>query len=144
MAIRKGNAVWKGTLKEGNGHLKTESGVLDAPYNFQSRFGDGNNTNPEELIGAAHAGCFNMALSKILAENDFEAKELNTDAHVEIKQVDGNFKITNVKLDLTANVPDIDAGQFSKFADMAKENCPVSVLLKGAEISLDAKLSQTA
>lgn len=136
-----GSAVWQGGLKDGKGTISTESGALkDQPYGFNTRFGDTPGTNPEELIGAAHAGCFSMALSNILGEAGFKADELATEAEVTLdKQPDG-FAITAIRLTLKAKIPGIDEAKFQELAAKAKAGCPVSKVLK-AEISLDASLA---
>lgn len=137
---RTATAVWQGTLKEGNGTIATQSKVMnDTPYSFRSRFGDGIETNPEELIAAAHAGCFTMALSKQLGDAGFPAERLTTTATLSLDQVGGGFSITAVLLELTAKVPGIDAAKFEALATGAKENCPVSKVLN-ANITLAAKL----
>ena len=136
-----GSAVWSGGLKDGKGSISTKSGALkDYPYGFAARFEDGKNgTNPEELIGAAHAGCFTMALSNILGEAGLTAEKMETQADVTlIKQADG-FAITKVHLTLKAKIPGADNAKFQELAAKAKAGCPVSKLLK-AEITLDAKL----
>ncbi|WP_411281329.1 OsmC family protein [Gemmatimonas sp.] len=141
---RTAQAVWKGTGKEGSGTLTTPSGVLNAqPYSFKLRFQDEdgrNGTNPEELIAAAHAGCFSMALSFQLAGAGFTADELNTTAVLTMEPVDGNQTITKIVLKLSATIPGITAEQFQTLADTAKANCPVSRVLK-ADISLEATLA---
>jgi osmotically inducible protein OsmC len=136
-----GTAVWKGGLKDGKGAISTGSGALkDYPYGFASRFEGKPGTNPEELIGAAHAGCFTMALSLILGEAGFTADEMNTKAEVTIvKQGDG-FAITKSHLTLQAKIPGIDEAKFKELAGAAEKNCPVSKLLN-CEISLDARLA---
>ena len=138
---KKASAHWAGDLKTGIGSISTETGVLrEAPYGFKARFEGGKGTNPEELIGAAHAGCFSMALSNILGEAGFKADELATEAEVTLdKQPDG-FAITAVRLTLKAKIPGIDDAKFQELAAKAKAGCPVSKLLK-AEISLDASLA---
>jgi osmotically inducible protein OsmC len=135
-----GTAVWHGGLKDGKGALSTKSGALkDYPYGFASRFEGKPGTNPEELIGAAHAGCFTMALSLILGEAGLTADEMNTQADVTLeKQADG-FAITKVHLTLKAKIPGCDKAKFDELAGKAKAGCPVSKLLK-AEITLDATL----
>jgi osmotically inducible protein OsmC len=135
-----GTAVWHGGLKDGKGTISTKSGALkDYPYGFASRFEGKPGTNPEELIGAAHAGCFTMALSLILGEAGLTADEMNTQADVTLeKQADG-FAITKVHLTLRAKIPGCDKAQFDALAGKAKAGCPVSKLLK-AEITLDASL----
>lgn len=138
--IKKASAVWKGGLKDGIGSISTETGVLrDAPYGFKARFEGGKGTNPEELIGAAHAGCFSMALSKILGEAGFTAERLETQAEVTLDKVGEGFEITASHLILKARVPGVSAEAFKELADKAKAGCPVSKLLK-AKISLDATL----
>ncbi len=140
---RTAQAVWKGTGKEGSGTLTTPSGVLNAqPYSFKLRFQDEdgrNGTNPEELIAAALAGCFSMALSFQLAGAGFTADELNTTAVLTMEPVDGNQTITKIVLKLSATIPGISAEQFQTLADTAKTNCPVSRVLT-ADISLEATL----
>jgi osmotically inducible protein OsmC len=137
---RSGSAIWSGGLKDGGGNISTESGTMDhVQYGFHSRFEDGPGTNPEELIGAAHAGCFTMALSGILAEAGMTAKNLATTATVTLDKVDGGFAITAVHLNLVATIPGADQKKFDEAALKAKLNCPVSKLLN-AEITLDARL----
>ena len=137
---RKGSAQWKGGLKDGKGAISTESGALNAyPYGFASRFEGQKGTNPEELLGAAHAGCFTMALSLMLGEAGFTADEMNTTAQVTLEQDSGGFTITHVALTLRAKIPKIDDAKFQEITAKAKAGCPVSKLFK-AEISLDAKL----
>ena len=133
---RKGSAVWKGSLKEGNGTVSLESGVLkDEQYSFKTRFEDGKGTNPEELVGAAHAGCFSMQLSAFLTEDGFEPDKLETTSEITFE--DG--EITKSHLILTAEVPGINKEQVDKIANKAKESCPLSKLLK-AEITLEYDL----
>jgi osmotically inducible protein OsmC len=137
---RTASAIWSGDLKNGHGALATHSGVLkDTPYSFATRFEGVQGTNPEELIAAAHAGCFTMALSASLGKAGFIAKRLATQATVALELVAGNFTITSVHLENEAWVPGISADQFATIAADAKANCPVSRLLR-AEISLTAKL----
>jgi len=137
---RTASAIWSGDLKSGHGALATHSGVLkETPYGFASRFESGPGTNPEELIAAAHAGCFTMALSAALGRAGFTPKRLATQATVSLDQVGGNWTITSVQLQTEAWVPGIDEAQFQQIAADAKANCPVSRLLR-AEISLSAKL----
>jgi len=137
---RKGSAIWSGGLKDGKGTISTESGALAShPYGFAMRFEGVRGTNPEELIGAAHAGCFTMALSGVLGKANLTATRMDTTATVSLEQKDGGFAITAIHLDLKAEVPGVDQTQFAELAKTAKENCPVSKLLK-AEITLDAKL----
>lgn len=137
---REGSAVWSGGLKDGKGAVSTGSGVLkDAQYGFNTRFEDGPGTNPEELIGAAHAGCFTMALSGQLGNAGMTAQELRTTATVSMEKVEGGFSITAVHLDLVAKIPGASQEAFDKAAHTAKENCPVSKLLN-AKITLEARL----
>lgn len=137
---RTGSARWSGGLKDGRGALSTESGALkEQPYGFAMRFEGVRGTNPEELIAAAHAGCFTMALSLVLEQAGFKATRMDTNAVVTLEQQDGGFAITTVALSLSAEIPGIDDAKFQSLAAQAKASCPVSKLLK-AEISLDAKL----
>ncbi|MDT5158624.1 MAG: lipoyl-dependent peroxiredoxin [Acidobacteriota bacterium] len=138
--LRKGSARWQGGLKDGRGTVSTESGVLsEAQYSFGTRFEDGKGTNPEELIAAAHAGCFSMALSKQLEDAGMRAESINTTAAVRLEKTDAGFTITKVHLDVTARIPGADSAAFEKAASNAKAGCPVSRLLN-ADITLDAKL----
>jgi len=137
---RTGSAVWSGGLKDGRGTISTESGALsDQPYGFNTRFEGSPGTNPEELLGASHAGCFTMALSLVLGEAGLTADEMKTTAKVSLDQVDGGFAITKVHLTLTARIPGTDDETFQKLATTAKENCPLSKVID-AEITLDATL----
>ncbi|XYJ10979.1 OsmC family protein [Telluria sp. B2] len=137
---RNGSAVWSGGLKDGKGAVSTGSGVLkDSQYGFNTRFEDGPGTNPEELIGAAHAGCFTMALSGQLGQAGMTAQELRTTATVSMEKVEGGFAITAVHLDLVAKIPGASQEAFDKAANTAKENCPVSKLLN-AKITLSSRL----
>ena len=134
------SAVWKGGLKDGKGTISTESGVLsNAPYGFKARFEDGPGTNPEELLGAAHAGCFSMALSAQLGEAKMTAESIRTTATVTLDKVEGGFAITAVHLDLTAKIPGANRQAFETAANKAKTGCPLSKVLN-AKITLDAKL----
>lgn len=136
-----GSAKWQGGLKDGKGLLSTQSGVLkDTPYGFKSRFEGAAGTNPEELIGAAHAGCFSMALSMILGEAGMVADSIETRATVTLDKEGGGFAITAVHLDVAVRIPGADQAAFDKCAQAAKENCPVSKLLK-APITMDARLT---
>ena len=138
--IRKAKAVWRGTGRAGSGNLTTDSGVLaDTPYSFRTRFENEKGTNPEELIAAAHAGCFTMALAFGLQGAGFTPTELNTEAAVTIEQEGQGFRISRSALTLRAKVPNLDAAAFAKFAGEAEKNCPVSKVLNAA-ITLDAKL----
>jgi osmotically inducible protein OsmC len=137
---RTASAVWHGDLKTGSGALATSSGVLkETPYSFKTRFEEHTGTNPEELIAAAHAGCFTMALSATLGRNGFTPKRLATQAAVSLEQVNGNWTISNVHLENEAWVPGISNEKFQEIAADAKANCPVSRLLH-ATITLTAKL----
>jgi len=139
---RKGSARWQGTAKEGQGTVSVESGTLrDTPYSFKARFGDGKGTNPEELIAAAHAGCFTMALSFALNNAGFTAEAIDTEAIVSLEQQPaGGFAIPAVHLVTRARVPGIDEAKFTEIANGAKANCPVSKVLN-ATITMDASLS---
>lgn len=137
---RTANAHWEGGLKDGKGTISTQSGVLDKQqYAFGTRFENDKGTNPEELIGAAHAGCFSMALSMVLGESDLKAESIDTKATVKLEEQDGGFAVTHVHLDLKARIPGADKDTFEKAATTAKENCPISKLLT-AKITLDAEL----
>jgi osmotically inducible protein OsmC len=137
---RRGSATWKGGLKDGVGSISTESGALQAyPYGFASRFEGKRGSNPEELIGAAHASCFTMALSLMLGDAKLVAEQMDTSAEVTLEQVEGGFAITASHLTLKAKIPGADQATFDKLVGMAKAGCPVSKLLK-AEITLDATL----
>ncbi|MFS2156308.1 OsmC family protein [Pseudomonas sp. Pseusp122] len=138
--VKKASAHWEGDLKSGIGSISTETGVLrEAPYGFKARFEGGKGTNPEELIGAAHAGCFSMALSMILGNAGLTAESIDTQAEVTLDQVDGGFSITAVKLILKAKIPGATQEQFDELTKNAKEGCPVSKVLN-ANITLDATL----
>lgn len=140
MIKKKGSAVWKGTLKEGKGTVSTETGVLnEQPYGFQTRFEGKKGTNPEELIAAAHASCFSMALSGVLGEHGLTADDISTTATVSLEKKDGGFTVTKSHLSMTAKIPGADDETFQTAAKAAKENCPISRLLN-AEITMDAKL----
>jgi lipoyl-dependent peroxiredoxin len=137
---RKASAVWEGGLKDGKGRISTDSGVLqDAQYSFSTRFEDGKGTNPEELIAAAHAGCFSMALSGQLGNAGLPADAINTSAAVTLEKTDAGFTITKVHLEVRAKVPGASAEAFATAANNAKAGCPISRLLK-AEITMDAQL----
>jgi osmotically inducible protein OsmC len=141
---RTASAVWNGSLKEGRGTITTQSGVLsDAPYSFVTRFENGKGTNPEELIAAAHAGCFTMALSAQLGTMNFTPQSLRTSAKLTLEKLDAGWTISKIHLDVSARVPGISASAFESAAASAKANCPVSRLLK-AEITMDANLEQAA
>lgn len=138
---RKASAVWQGTLKEGNGKISTESGVLkDTAYSFHTRFEDGKGTNPEELIAAAHAGCFTMALSGQLTNAKLTPESLETTAEVTMDKTDAGPTVTKIHLKTRAKVPGASKEAFETAANNAKTGCPISRLLKAAEITLDAQL----
>ena len=138
--IRKARAIWRGSGREGNGDLSTDSGVLaNTPYSFRSRFESEKGTNPEELLAAAHAGCFTMALAFRLQRAGYTATELNTEAVVSFEQANESFRISRSALTLRASVPKLDQDTFARLAQDAEQNCPVSRVLR-AEITLDAKL----
>ena len=137
---RKASAEWRGGLKDGKGTISTDSGVLEnTQYSFSTRFEDGKGTNPEELIAAAHAGCFSMALSGQLGNAGLTADQINTTAAVTLEKTDAGFTVTNVHLDVTAKVPGASAEAFETAANNAKAGCPISRLLK-AEITMTASL----
>src|SRR5471030_197124 len=137
---RKGSAVWQGTIKEGKGTVSTESGALkEAPYSFSSRFESGAGTNPEELLGAAHAGCFSMALSGQLAAEKLTAERIATTATVTVEKLESGFTITRVHLAVEAKIAGADQATFERLAGAAKAGCPVSKLFN-ANITMDAKL----
>jgi len=138
--VRKASAVWNGSLKEGKGTISTDSKVLsNAQYSFSTRFENGIGTNPEELIAAAHAGCFSMALSAQLGNAGITPVSSETTAAVTLEKLEAGFTVTKVHLDVTAKIPGADAAAFEKAAQNAKAGCPISRLLK-AEITMTAKL----
>lgn len=139
MPQRKADAIWNGDLKGGKGTMKFGSGAFEGSYSFASRFEEGTGTNPEELIGAAHAGCYSMALSNELAQAGFTPESVETTANVTLDA--GAGAITKINLKASANVPGIDSDKFHEIANGAKENCPVSKALAGVEITLDASLT---
>lgn len=140
MPVRKASAVWEGPIKEGNGTVKLGSGAYEGKYSFGSRFEESPGTNPEELIGAAHAGCFSMALSGGLSRAGNPPTRISTNAKVHIEKVGEGFSITKIELDTEAQVPGIDDAAFQEAAKKAKEGCPVSRALAGTEITLNARL----
>jgi lipoyl-dependent peroxiredoxin len=138
---QKASAVWKGSLKEGTGTLSTQSGALaNKPYSFRTRFEGEQGTNPEELIGAAHAGCFSMAFSMILGQAGFTPEKIETTATITLEQKEGGFAITSSHLDVTASIPGIDDAKFQELAGKAKAGCPVSKVLN-ANITMEARLA---
>jgi len=140
MIVRTSTAVWEGGLLKGKGKMKVGDGVFEGQYSFSSRFESGKGTNPEELIGAAHAGCFSMALSAELTKAGFTARRIQTTARVHIEQVEGGFGITRIELATEGEVPGIDEANFRTHAENAKKGCPVSKALAATQISLEAKL----
>lgn len=142
MPARIGTAVWEGTLKEGKGSMKLGSGAYEGPFSFKSRFEEGTGTNPEELIGAALAGCFSMALSANLEKAGHPASRVNTTANVKLEMVDGKPTITTIDLQNEATVPGMDEQTFQQQAEATKSGCPVSRALAGPKITLTAKLLQ--
>lgn len=141
MPIRKAHARWEGSLKEGKGKVEFGNGAFEGPYSFASRFESGAGTNPEELLGAAHAGCFAMALSLVLGKAGFEPDYVDATAQVTVLPQDGGFKITRSHLVCEARVPGIDEATFVQHAETAKAHCPVSQALAGTEITLEARLA---
>ncbi len=139
-AVRTSEAEWKGSLPEGGGTMKLGSGAYQGAYSFKSRFESGTGTNPEELIGAAHAGCFSMALSHGLSQAGHTPTRVHTTAKVHLDKAGGGFAITRIELDCEAEVPGIDEATFRQQAETAKTNCPVSKALAGTDITLNAKL----
>ncbi len=141
MPIRTADAEWKGSLKEGDGHMRFGGGAYDGRYSFASRFEEGGGTNPEELIAAAHAGCYSMALSADLGRAGHNPVSVRTVAKVHIDKLpEGGFGITRIDLTTAAKVPGIDAAAFKKIAEGTKDNCPVSRALKAVKITVDATL----
>ena len=140
MPTRNAEAVWEGDLKGGKGSVKLGSGAYQGAYSFSSRFESGTGTNPEELIAAAHAGCFSMAFAHGLSQAGFPPKRVHTTAKVHLERSGDGFAIPRIELVTEAEVPDIDEAKFREQAETAKRNCPVSKLLAAAEITLDAKL----
>ncbi len=140
MPKRNADAVWKGDLKNGTGTVKLGSGAFEGMYSFGSRFEEEVGTNPEELIGAAHAGCFSMALSGNLSGAGYNPESIETQAEVQLKKEEAGFTITTITLNCTAQVSDIDEAEFKKHAEDAKKGCPVSRALTGVSINLNASL----
>ncbi len=141
MAVRSAEAEWKGDLKSGTGTMRSETGTVDGQYSFASRFEEGTGTNPEELIAAAHAGCYSMALSNMLATAGHTPDSVHTTARVHIGPVDDGVAITRIDLTCRAEVPGLTAEAFAEHAENAKTGCPVSVALKAVDITLDAELN---
>lgn len=140
MAIRVAKAEWKGNLPKGNGTVETETGALKGTYSFASRFEEGAGTNPEELIAAAHAGCFSMAFANILAKAGFEAESIRTEARVHLSKGPEGFGISKIDLLCVGKVPGVDDATFQKHAQEAKVGCPVSRALAATPIDLNASL----
>jgi lipoyl-dependent peroxiredoxin len=139
--VRKASAVWKGSLKEGKGTISSDSGVLsNTPYSFSTRFENAKGTNPEELIAAAHAGCFTMALSAQLGNAGITPESLETTASLTLDKLDAGWTVTKIHLDVSARIPGADKAAFDKAAEAAKAGCPISRLLK-AEITMTARLA---
>jgi len=140
MPTRRADARWEGSLQEGRGTMRMATGAYEGPYSFQSRFEEGEGTNPEELIGAAHAGCFSMALSGNLGRAGYEPESVETTANVHLDKAGDGFKITRIELDTKARVPGIDREEFDQQAQAAKEGCPVSQALAAIDITVNAEL----
>lgn len=140
MAVRTAEAEWQGSLQEGQGRVRLGSGAFEGPYSFSSRFQDGKGTNPEELIGAAHAGCFSMALAASLGREGVKPACIHTDAKVHIERVGEGMAITRIELVTEAQIPGFDAAKFAKLAEKTKQECPVSKALAGTTITLSATL----
>jgi lipoyl-dependent peroxiredoxin len=141
MAIRNASARWSGSPAEGSGVFRTDKGGYEGNYSFKSRFEEGEGTNPEELIGAAHAGCFSMALAKALSDQGRPPTTIDTRARVHLERTDAGMTVTRIELDTVGDVPGIDEAEFTEFAEGAKANCPISRLLApGTEITLTARL----
>lgn len=140
MPTRSAQAEWKGNLREGQGTVKLDSGAFEGPYSFVSRFESGGGTNPEELLGAAHAGCFTMALTATLTRAGITANRIHTKATVHLEKIGEGFQITRIDLETEGDVPGVDDAKFQEFAQSAKVNCPLSKVLAAAEITLKANL----
>ena len=140
MPIREATAVWEGNLSKGKGNMRLGSGAFEGSYSFASRFEDAPGTNPEELLGAAHAGCFSMALSLFLEQAGYTSESIRTRAKVHIDKSGGGFKISTIELETEAKIPGIDENMFLEKAEEAKKMCPVSQALSGTDISLKARL----
>ncbi|MFN2390796.1 MAG: OsmC family protein [Pyrinomonadaceae bacterium] len=142
MPTRNAEAEWNGAIMDGKGNMKLGSGAFEGAYSFKSRMQEGVGTNPEELIGAAHAGCFSMAFSAALGQAGFQPKSIHTNAAVKFDKVGDGFAITKIDLTTEAEVSEIDDAKFQEIAKAAKENCPVSKALAGTEINLQANLNR--
>ena len=142
MTARNGSAEWRGDFQGGSGTVTVGDGIFEGAYSSGSRFGEGTGTNPEQLIAAAHAGCFAMALSAVLSGDGYPPEVLRASAHIQLRSIDGAPTLTRVSLDVEGTVPGIDDQQFQRYAEQAKANCPVSRALAGIpEIALTAKLA---
>lgn len=142
MSERKAQARWEGSLEQGDGTMRLGSGAYEGAYSFQSRFEEGEGTNPEELIGAAHAGCFSMALSGGLVRAGYEPQSIDTSATVHLDKAGDGFKITRIELDTRASVPGIDHSELERQAKAAKDTCPVSQALTGVEVTVRPELAE--
>jgi osmotically inducible protein OsmC len=140
MPIRSADATWEGDLQGGKGSMRFGSGAFDGQYSFSSRFEEGTGTNPEELIAAAHAGCYSMALSGALGRNNTPPTRVQTTARVHLERAEVGFHIPHIELITEAEVPGVDDAEFARIAEEVKSTCPVSKVLAGAEITLEAKL----
>lgn len=141
MAVRRASAAWNGGLLDGNGKMRLGSGAFEGPFSFKTRFEEEPGTNPEELIGAAHAGCFSMAFAATLGKNGFAPERVATDARVHLTKGETGFSISKIELHTEATVPGIDEAKFQELATAAKNSCPVSRALAAIEIELHAKLA---
>ncbi|HNZ97548.1 MAG TPA: OsmC family protein [Thermoanaerobaculia bacterium] len=141
MAVRRASAAWNGGLLDGNGKMRLGSGAFEGPFSFKTRFEEEPGTNPEELIGAAHAGCFSMAFAATLGKNGFAPERVATDARVHLTKGETGFSISKIELHTEATVPGIDEAKFRELATAAKNSCPVSRALAAIEIELHAKLA---
>lgn len=140
MTVRKATATWNGALKDGTGSMALGSGAWEGPFTFATRFENEPGTNPEELVGAAHAGCFSMQFSGVLGRSGYQPQSIETTADVHLETTDAGPRVTRIHLTTQATVPDISEDEFQKIAENAKNTCPISNLLTGAEITLDATL----
>jgi lipoyl-dependent peroxiredoxin len=141
MPARRSTAIWEGDIMQGKGTMKIGSGAWEGPYSFKSRFEDGKGTNPEELIAAAHAGCYSMALSGALSKAGNPPERIETTADVALEKTADGFKIPSIHLTTVVKAPGLDQAKFQEIAEQAKKNCPVSKVLAAAEITLEATLS---
>ncbi len=141
MPARSATAEWRGDLAAGNGTVSTESGAIDMSYSFPSRFENGEGTNPEELLAAAHAGCYSMALSAGLARDGFTPTSVRTEARAHLEKVEGGFAVTRIELECVAEVPEITDEAFQEGAQAAKAGCPISKALAAVDIQLEARLA---